>query len=160
MQWTVRRGTQEQRVRFFIRRKEDGGALQGLTGSTPGIEAVFIRQGDEAPTELRLIDGGGSANRPGGFRELSDEMPGVYELHIPDEALAEGTETVVMLQTPGAEPVVLRFDLVAYDPYDGERLGLECLSQEGRHAVITRAFREVVPAIIREFQEEAERGSD
>jgi len=158
MHWTVRRNTREQIVRFFIRRREDGGALTELTPATPGLHVSYLRQGDGAPTDLELIAATGSGHCSGVFRAVSAETPGLYELHVPDEALAEGRETIVMLQAPGADPVILRFDLVGYDPYDSERLGLECLSREGRHAVITRAFREVVPAIIREFQEEEHSG--
>jgi hypothetical protein len=84
-------------------------------------------------------------------------MPGLYELGLPDELCAEGANrATVMIRAPGAIPQVIYIDLVGYDPYDRDRLGLDCLSREARHEVISRAFREVVPEIVEEFRHNAE----
>jgi hypothetical protein len=80
-------------------------------------------------------------------------MPGVYEMGFPDEVFAEGAQrATVMVQSPATQPLVIYIDLIAYDPYDSYRLGLECLTRESRHEVIARAFREVVPEIVKEFR--------
>jgi hypothetical protein len=84
-------------------------------------------------------------------------MPGVYELGLPDEICAEGANrATLMIQVAGVMPQVIHLDLVGYDPYDRDRLGLDCISREGRHEVISRAFREVVPEIVEEFLRKAE----
>jgi hypothetical protein len=91
---------------------------------------------------------------PGGFREIDKKvMPGLYELGLPDVVCAEGaSRATLMIRAPGISPRVIHIDLVGYDPYDRDRLGLDCLSREARHEVISRAFREVVPEIVEEFR--------
>ena len=80
-------------------------------------------------------------------------MPGLYELGLPDEICAEGANrATLMIWAPEITPRVVHINLVGYDPYDGDRLGLDCLSREARHEVISRAFREVVPEIVEEFR--------
>ena len=154
----IRKGTPGRVIRFLIRRPGDPGESATVSGLTfdSDVSACFVREGDREVRQISLADPDSETFTPGGFREVDREhLPGLYELHLPAEALTgAGHGTVVMVRAPGAEPVVIHLDLVAYDPYDGERLGLEALSREGRHQVITRAFREVVPAIIAEYHEQ------
>jgi hypothetical protein len=83
-------------------------------------------------------------------------MPGLYELALPDEICAEGANrATLMIWGPEITPRIIHIDLVGYDPYDRDRLGLDCLSREARHEVISRAFREVVPEIVEEFRRKA-----
>jgi hypothetical protein len=98
----------------------------------------------------------GKVHTPGALTEIDpDLMPGLYELDLPDELLQEGSHRLtLMVRAPGAAPAVIHFDLVGYDPYDSYRLGLECLTTESRHQVISRAFREVVPEIVEEVRRE------
>jgi hypothetical protein len=66
---------------------------------------------------------------PGSLIEVDPEVvPGVYELHVPDEALAEGScHAVFMLRFPGAVIDPIEVALVRYDPRDPRHLGLASL---------------------------------
>src|SRR5262249_39737350 len=63
-------------------------------------------------------------------------MPGVYELGIPDAALASGSETCVIMLKGAANmaPCALEIQLVAYDPQDGVRHGLTALPNAAANA--------------------------
>ena len=61
-----------------------------------------------------------------GFKEVdATNLPGLYEVGIPDAVFAAGVNhAVVMIKGTGIAPVVLEYDLVSYDPLDTVRLGL------------------------------------
>jgi hypothetical protein len=66
----------------------------------------------------------------GGFVVVDGtNMPGLYQLGIPDAALASGASQVVILLKGATNmaPVVLEIQLVNYDPDDGVRMGLTAL---------------------------------
>lgn len=105
----------------------------GKTGvTTTGTTAYYIRNGQSTPTAITL-DGTGTVGTyvSGDFLQVdSANMPGVYELHVPDAVFASATgvnHAVVMIKGTGFAPVVLEYDLVAYDPTDTVRLGLTAL---------------------------------
>lgn len=161
MELRIRKGSRGKIVRVFLAEAEgEGRGKTGLAPDAPGAQAFFLGEGDATPTPISLTPAVAGRFVAGGFREVDrGAMPGLYEIHLPDAALdGSGWSVVVMLRMPGAETAVLDIDLVAYDPYDGDRLGLTCLSREGRHEVITRAFREVVPAILAEHERGARSG--
>ena len=141
MQLTLHKGTKGKTIHLFL-------TETGLADDIGGVQACFIGEGDAAPTPIAL--------EPGAFREVdAAAMPGLFALNVPDEVLAvKGHTAVLMLRVPGAAPAVVHFDLVAYDPYDGERMGLACLSKDSRHACLEAAFRDVVPDIVSELQQE------
>ena len=155
MQITVRRGTSRHIVRLLLLYEQgNAGGKVGLTADSPDLRVAYIRDGEMTPTPVALAPWDGQWHVPGGFREIDPIlMPGLYELGLPDEVCREGARrATVMVRAPGISPLVIHVDLVAYDPYDRDRLGLDCLSREARHDVISRAFREVVPEIIEEFR--------
>lgn len=155
MQVTVRKGTTGKVICVYIRRSADpqGKGQPGLRHDTPGASACFLHDGTPQPMAIPLAPVTTDGHCPGGLREIdAAAMPGLYEFHLPDEILrGNGNTSIAMLRFPGADPVVLQIDLVGYDPYDSERLGLACLSQSSRHAVLEKAFREVVPLVIEEY---------
>ena len=152
MQLTIRQNTQAQTLRFLLVDDEYGRGRTGLKLDS-GIQVVYIRDNQDRPVAIDLAPGEGDAVPPGCFREIDpDTMPGLYELGLPDAVLTEGARAAtLMVRAPGTRLLVIHIDLVAYDPYDGYRLGLDCLTREARHAVIATAFREVVPEIVEEF---------
>ena len=154
MQMILRQGSCSQTVRFLLIDEQGTGGKTGLTAQSEGLRAAFLRDGELKPTPITLKPWEIDAYISGGFREVDAQtMPGLYELGLPDEVCSEGANrATLMIQAPGVSPQVVHIDLVAYDPYDGYRLGLDCLSREGRHEVISRAFREVVPEIVEEFR--------
>jgi hypothetical protein len=56
-------------------------------------------------------------------------MPGVYRFDVPDAVFAAGVEKAIVMVSgaSGMAPVVMEYDLTAYDPYDTVRLGLTSL---------------------------------
>jgi hypothetical protein len=160
MEVILKRGTRCHSIRFLLIQAEgNAGGATGLSDVSAGVSVAYLRDGDITPTPVALRPWKAESHVPGGFREIDPHlMPGVYELGLPDEICAEGANrATLMARAPGIMPLVIHIDLVGYDPYDRDRLGLDCLSREGRHEVISRAFREVVPEIVEEFRRKAER---
>lgn len=158
MELTVQRGTTGYAVRFLLIGDDDRAISKtGLAAHTAGLRVAYLRDGDSGPTAVSVSPWKADSLVPGAFREIDAAlMPGLYELVLPDEILAEGAHrATLMIQGPEVCPFVVHIDLVGYDPYDGDRLGLDCLSREARHDVISRAFREVVPEIVDEFRHQA-----
>ena len=154
MQLTIRQNSQAQTLRFLLVDDQNARGRTGLKPD-PGIKVAYVRDNEERPIPIGLAPGEGEVFSPGSFREIDpDTMPGLYELGLPDAVLAEGARTAtLMVRAPGTRLLVIHIDLVAYDPYDGYRLGLDCLTRDARHDVIATAFREVVPEIVEEFMQ-------
>jgi len=129
-------------------------AKTGLSAHSDGLKVAYVRDGDASPSLIALWPWEMNPS----FREVDARlMPGLYELRLPDEICAEGAQrATLVVQAPAVSPQVIHLDLVGYDPYDQDRLGLDCLSREGRHEVISRAFREVIPEIVSEFRRNPE----
>jgi hypothetical protein len=154
MQLTIRRGTRDQALRFLLVKNDGNGGKVGLTALSEGLSVAYIRDGDRDTTRINLIKWNVDSHIVGGFREIDAiRMPGLYELGLPDEVCMEGANRATLfIQGGEISPRVIHIDLVGFDPYDRDRLGLDCLSREARHDVISRAFREVVPEIVEEFR--------
>lgn len=153
MQLTIKQNSPNQSIRFFLV-DEAGQPKTGLDDRADGLVVAGLRENDPKPTAMALRPWGEEAHIPAGFREIDPlNMPGLYELGLPDAFCQEGAHrATLMVRSPGVRPLVVHIDLIAYDPYDGYRLGLDCLTRESRHEVIARAFREVVPDIVQEFR--------
>ena len=68
-------------------------------------------------------------------------MPGLYQLGLPDEALAAGSaHAVVRLWVDGAVVAPVHVDLVAYDPEDPYSIGIRELANVHRHAFLHGAL--------------------
>ena len=62
-----------------------GAGLTGLVFNSASLAAYFIRPGDASPTAITLATATVGTWASGGFKEVSSaNMPGVYELGIPD----------------------------------------------------------------------------
>lgn len=124
----IRAGSRGRRALVFARDAHTGGGVTGLRHDTLGA-AAYLRSGSTKVQPIVLREGRADRHDPGGFREVDPRLlPGVYELGLPDEALAEGSpRAIVSLQARGAviEPVVI--SLVAYDPRESERMGMVSL---------------------------------
>jgi hypothetical protein len=111
-----------------------GAGLTGLVFNTASLTAYYIREGANAAVAITLAAGvlgtftnQGAAGTGGGFIVADGtNLPGVYELSIPDAALAAGAKSVLIMLKGAANmtPTLLEIQLVAFDPYDAAGLGL------------------------------------
>lgn len=91
-----------------------GAGLTGLVYNSAGLKAYYLREGAASATAITLATMTVGTWATGGFKEVdATNMPGVYELGIPDAALASGANSVViMLQgATNMAPVTLEIDL-------------------------------------------------
>lgn len=78
--------------------KSDGSGLTGLVYNSLGLTAYYIREGAASPTVISLVTATVGTWTSGGFKKVdATNMPGVYELHLPNACFASGAEQVVVL---------------------------------------------------------------
>ena len=159
MEHILKRNSRDNVIRFLLM-QEDGFATAklGLNAHSEGLRVVYLRDSEENPIPITLSPWNTAGHLPGSFREVDAKlMPGLYELVLPEEVSAEGAKrATLMILAPDVQPQVIHINLVGYDPYDQYRLGLDCLSRESRHEVISRAFREVLPEVVQAYLQKAE----
>lgn len=116
-----------------------GSPVRGLAHED--VRAAFVRD-DGSTGEIALVVGASDAWAPGGFVEIdADLVPGIYRLGIPDDVLATGaTRVAVVLRAADARFEPFDIDLVAFDPQDVDRIGMESLAFEQRLKCLTTAF--------------------
>lgn len=130
-----KKGTTSKVYHVRITSSVDGSAKTGLANTA--ISCYYMRSGASAAVNatvnsistLGTFAGSASA---AAFKEVSAaNMPGEYEVHIPNNALATGAGDVTLLfKDAGANdftPVRIQVQLVDYDPADTVRLGLTAL---------------------------------
>ena len=78
----------------------------------------------------------------GSFAEIdADLMPGIYQLGLPDEMIAEGsTRAILSLRFDGVFIPPVEVSLVAFDPQDAERIGVWGLANHKRHEFLRTAL--------------------
>ena len=143
MSYALKKGTTSKIVVVYALDAADmRSGKTGLSAQTPDSIAAYIREGEAQVRLIPLVEGKLGKHRAGSFVEIDSKLlPGVYQFGVPDEMLAAGSETVMlMLKFPEAviEPVAIH--LVAYDPQDADRLGMSALGPEGRRAALRGAF--------------------
>jgi hypothetical protein len=110
--------------------------------STQNATAAFAREGDSRVQRIQLTPGRLGEWASGSFTEVdSDLMPGVYQLGLPDEMIAEGsTRAILCIQVAGALIAPVEVNLVAFDPQDAERIGVWGLANHKRHEFLRTAL--------------------
>lgn len=135
----LKRGSTSKIIRLFVQdsSQSDGRGLTGLTNASGGLVAYQIREGQAAATAITLAAGTVGTWSSGGFKEVdATNLPGVYELGLPDVALSTGNSAIVMLRgATNMVPVICEIELDAYDPQDATRLGLTALPNASAGAV-------------------------
>lgn len=95
MKLNIKPGTTSRTVRLFI---QDSSSTtgDGLTGVAFGdISAYYIREGDASPTVITLATATVGTWTSSGFKEIdATNMPGWYELGLPNAVLAAGAVDV------------------------------------------------------------------
>jgi len=108
-----------------------GGKLTGLVYNSAGLTAYYYRQGaGTGATAITLATATLGTYTSGGFIAIDGtNMPGDYELHLPNAVLASGANNVI-IQLKGATnmvPVNIEIDLTSVDLQDSVRGGMTAL---------------------------------
>jgi hypothetical protein len=120
---SVLRGTTGYIATVFIQdsSKTDGSGLTGLTASSSGLMAGYRSQGHAGGfAEFTLSAGTLGTWSAGGFVEVDPtNAPGVYEIGIPNAALATGAYGDIFLRgAANMVPLADKIELVGYNPQD------------------------------------------
>lgn len=130
----VHKGKTSKLLRFFFQdtRQSDGSGLTGLVFNTAGLTAYYIREGAASAVQITLATMTVGTWATGGFKEIdATNMPGYYELGIPDAALSStaGVDSVTIMLKGAANMAVAikELQLTDFDPNDAVRAGLTAL---------------------------------
>lgn len=142
-QHTIRAGTTRKLLFFFASdASAPSSAKRGLSSRIEQAIVAFVRDGEATVHRVPLTPGRVGDWSPGSFAEVNTElMPGVYQIGAPDEMLATGSSHAMLcVGFPGACITPIEVSLVAYDPQDGERIGVWGLANHKRHEFLRRAL--------------------
>jgi hypothetical protein len=120
MKLSLLKGTTSKLLTVFIQDSTSttGGGLTGLAFGTSGLAAYYLREGAGSATSITLATMTLGTWATGGFIVVDGtNMPGVYQLGIPDAAIASGAKSVVVMIRGAANmaPLVLEIELTAVD---------------------------------------------
>ncbi len=107
-----------------------GSGLTGLVYNTAGLTAYYYREGAGSAVAISLVTATVGTWTSGGFKEVdATNMPGVYQLGLPNAAVAAGAKSVkVFLKgATSMAPCPAEFELPAVDNQDAVRFGLSSL---------------------------------
>lgn len=132
MKLLVKKGTTSFRAHIYIVDTSSAVAapLTGLTYQSTGLKWNYFRDGDSSVTQLTPATATFGTWATSGFKEIdSANMPGWYEIGIPNAALASGSNSVKMdlFGVTNMSHVPIEIQLVDFDPNDATRLGLSAL---------------------------------
>jgi len=127
-------GTTSQIALIFVQNNSltTGLGLTGLTYASSGLVCYYKRNAASADASVALVTATLGTFASGGFKEVdSTNMPGVYEIGIPNAALASGADSVVLcLQgATNMAPVLLEIELTQVNNQNGNNFGLAYLPQ-------------------------------
>jgi hypothetical protein len=129
---SIKAGTTSQREYVFVNDSASttGAGKTGIAFNAASIKAYYVRPGGSATLITLATQTVTGAYSSGGWVEVdATNMPGVYRFDVPDAVFAAGVEKAIVMVSgaSGMAPVVMEYDLTAYDPYDTVRLGLTSL---------------------------------
>lgn len=106
-------------VRIFINNNSvvTGAGLAGLVYNSAGLTCYYIKEGQGSATAVTLVTAAVGTWTSSGFKEIdATNMPGWYELGLPNAALSTGASVSVHLQgATNMVPVPLEIELTAND---------------------------------------------
>jgi hypothetical protein len=128
-------GSTSQTIEVYIQDSSSttGGALTGLAHNSSGLTCYYHRQGAASAASVSLAASTLGTWTSGGFKEVDgSNMPGHYELGIPDAVLASGARYVTLLLKGAANmvPVPIEIELDAVDYQDAVSFGLSRLDAD------------------------------
>ena len=133
------KGTTSKIVHIFIPDSSSttGAGLTGLVFNSASLTAYYMRPGDTSATAITLATATLGTWATGGFKEVSaTNLPGVYEVSIPDACLATGAnQCVIMLKgATNMAPTILEIQLDAVNNQDAVRFGISALPNAAAEA--------------------------
>lgn len=156
MRFPRKRGSTSVMIRVFIPDNSvtNGAGVSGLTSASTNLAIAYSRELQNGATQITganivTITTIGTWANPGtgklGFKAVdATNLPGVYEIHFPDDAAAFGTGdtsqavliNVLELTTTALHigPCALLIPLVPWDYQDGVRMGLTALPNAAAEA--------------------------
>jgi len=131
MKLKLKAGTTSKLARIFIQDSSatDGSGLTALVHNSSGLTWYWIQEGDASATQVTLATMTVGTWASGGFREVdATNMPGVYEIGIPNAAIdANGTTHMLLKGATNMAPVAIEIECDAIDYVDSVRAGLTAL---------------------------------
>lgn len=134
MKQILKKGSTSKRLLVFIADSASttGAGLTGLAYNTSGLVWYYWREdaGNSGGTAVTIVTATRGTFTSGGFKEVdATNLPGVYEIGIPNAVLASGASWAFMYLKGAASmaPLPIEIQLVNYDPDDGN-LGLTGLT--------------------------------
>lgn len=125
---TVKAGTTSRSEYIYIQNSTSttGAGLTGLVFNSAGLSAYYVTErGTATAITLATLASATTAYSSGGFIAVDGtNMPGLYRLDIPSAVLAGNKGIVYLKGATNMVPVLLEYDVVAYDRQDTVRLGL------------------------------------
>jgi hypothetical protein len=124
MKTTIMRGTTSKLVQVFVMdsSQTDGRGLTGLVFNTANLTAYHYREGAGATVQINLVNMAVGTWASGGFIEIdAANMPGWYQVGIPDAALVDGADSVGVMLKGAADmaPINLEIQLGVFFEDDG-----------------------------------------
>jgi hypothetical protein len=111
---TIPPGTTSVILDLFIQDSSvfDGSGLTGLVHNTASLTAYYHRDTAAAAVAITLVTMTVGNWVSGGFKEISSaNMPGCYQLALPDAALASGAKSVSVMLKGAADMVPLPLEI-------------------------------------------------
>lgn len=90
-------------------------ALTGLTYNSAGLSAYYFRSGNTSATAISLANATLGTFTSGGFKEVdSTNLPGLYEVHLPNAVFADGSDYAYLIFKGATNmyPVTIEIQLV------------------------------------------------
>ena len=133
MKLKIKQGTTSKIATVFIQDSSSttGAGLAALVFNSASLTGYWIAEGDATATSITLATMTAGTWATGGFIEVdATNMPGVYQVGIPDlaiDATSEGSVVVMLKGATNMAPVLIEIELDAIDYKDATRLGLTAL---------------------------------
>ncbi len=126
---SILKGTTSKLLDIFIQDSSSavGAGLTGLVYNSGSLTAYYYREGANAAVAITLATMTLGTWATGGLIVVDGtNMPGLYQLGIPDAALAAGAKSVVVMLKGATNmaPVLLEIELTAVDNQDSASFGL------------------------------------
>jgi len=140
MKYKLYKATTSKLIPIFIQDTTSvtGKGLIGLTYTSSGLSWYYLREGAAAPVAVTLADLVVGTWASGGFKEIdATNMPGFYQVGVPNAAIAAGANSVSMVLRGATNmvPRPLEIELDAINYQDAVRAGLTALPNAADNAV-------------------------